>query len=160
MGYQIVLKINDVIKAAHAALYCQINFYTEARVKPRDPQKILEGWMAQQAVGHHHYGDPTYDVMDWIHTGCGDTPDGYEIRSNSKKTLWIGAKDRDDQEYWMVMPIEGHRFWLLGSLQRKDIKHLEQPSEYRPGNSSVLYADYLPHLQEVYEPMHHGRVLA
>lgn len=160
MGYQITLNASDLIKAAYAALYCQINYFTEARVKPRDPQKILEGWMAQQAVGKYHYQDASYDVNNWIHTGCGDVEDGSEIRSSIHRDLWIGASDNPDQHYWLVMPIKDHKFWLLGGIYREDIAHLETELEQTPGRYFVKYQQLIPHIRDVHEPMRYGRMLA
>ena len=152
MGYQITLTPQDMIKAATAAIYCQIHYYSEARVKPRDPEMLLMGWMAQQAVGRYHYQDYSYDVNDWIHTGKADTSDGYEIRCSVKRNLWIGQSDKPHQRYWLVMPIQDNRFWLLGSVHREDVEHLAQPG-MRPGSAVISYDDLLPHLRQVTRPM-------
>lgn len=160
MGYLIQLNASDLIKAAHAAIYCQINYFPEVRVKPRDPEKILEGWMAQQAVGKYHYQDSLYDVNQWIHTGRGDTADGYEIRCNVHRTLWISASDRADQRYWLVMPVKDNRFWLLGSIHREDIAHLEIESERTPGRYFVKYQELIPFIRDVHEPINYGRKMA
>jgi hypothetical protein len=160
MGYQITLSPQDVMRAAHAALYCQIHYYSEARVKPRDPQKLMEGWMAQQAVGKYHYLDAGYDVNEWIHTGKGDVASGHEIRCSVHRTLWIGASDEPDQRYWLVMPIKDHRFWLLGEIHREDIAHLEEPSPHRQGAACVRYSELMPHIRDVHEPIGYGRMMA
>ena len=152
MGYLIQLNATDIIKAAHAALYCQINYYSENRVKPRDPAKLLEGWMAQQAVGKYHYGDAKYDVNDWIHTGKGDCPSGHEIRSSVVKTLWISPSDKLDQKYWLVMPVKDNRFWLLGEIHRQDIREHEIASTKREGATFVFYDQLLPFIRDVHEP--------
>lgn len=159
MGYKITLNASDMIKAAEAALSCAFMTYAEARVKPRDPERILQGWMAQQAVGKYHYSDPTYDVRNWIHTGTGDTEDGYEIRCNVMRTLWISASDKPDQKYWLVMPLKDNALWLIGSVHRQDVQHLAVESKKRPGNWSVTYDDLLPFLRDIHRPQV-GRKLA
>jgi hypothetical protein len=160
MGYKITLNASDMIKASHAALSCAFLTYPEARVKPRDPEKILEGWMAQQAVGKYHYMDPTYDVRQWIHTGRGDTEDGYEIRCNALRTLWISAADKPDQKYWLIMPIKDNAFWLLGSIHREDVQHLEVESERTPGRYFIKYAELIPFIRDVHRPLNYGRKMA
>jgi len=115
--------------------------------------------MAQQAVGKYHYMDPTYDVRQWIHTGRGDTEDGYEIRCNALRTLWINAADKRDQKYWLIMPIKDNSFWLLGSIHREDVEHLAQPG-MRPGSASIKYEDLIPFIRDVHHPLNYGRKMA
>lgn len=160
MGYLITLSPQDVIRAGHAALYCQINYYKEPRVKPRDPAKLLEGWMAQQAVGKYHYLDSDYDVNEWIHTGVGDCASGHEIRCSESRTLWIGGSDKPDQKYWLVMPVKDHRFWLLGEIHREDVQGIATPSPHREGAASIRYGELMPHIRDVHEPIGYGRMRA
>jgi hypothetical protein len=159
MGYKITLNASDMIKAAHAALTCAYTSYPEERRKPRDPEKMLQGWMAQQAVGKYHYMNPTYDVGEWIHTGCGDTLDGYEVRCNPLRNLWIRSHDKPDQKYWLIMPIKDNAFWLLGSIHREDVEHLAQPG-IRPGSASIKYEELIPFIRDVHHPLNYGRKMA
>lgn len=152
MGYEIRLSHRDIMHAAEAGMAASNNTYgTDHRVFAWDA--ILLGWMGQLAVGKYHYQDYSYDVRDWINNGR-DLPDGSEVRTTPKKLLTIKESDDSDQMYWMVMPIQDNRLWLLGAVYREDVDHLK--TRWKDTNRfTIPYEQYLPHLVDVHEPMPH-----